>query len=189
MPFPAANDPATNPSGERTEELLAARRFRVVRHWQTLENGRVVVRETVQHPGAVVILPLVDADHLCLIRNYRIAVGQTLWELPAGTLEPDEDPAACAARELLEETGYHAARLEKLTELLMSPGILNERMHLFAAHDLTPGAMNLEPGEQITRHLVPWQEALAMIQRSEIQDAKTVAGILFYDRFRRTEPR
>src|SRR5581483_7232159 len=109
------------------EILLRTRRFTVVRHHETLPDGSVHTRESVQHPGAVVILPLVDAEHVCLIRSFRIAVNETLIELPAGTLEPGEDPAETARRELIEETGYRAAEIKWLSEFFMSPGILNER--------------------------------------------------------------
>ncbi|HEY1786458.1 MAG TPA: NUDIX hydrolase, partial [Pirellulales bacterium] len=113
------------------EVLLVARRFRVVRRFQQTADGARHVREIVEHPGAVAIVPIVGTEGVCLIRNYRIAVGETLWEIPAGTLEPDEPPADNAHRELIEETGYRCDRLEKFGELWMSPGILNERMHLF----------------------------------------------------------
>jgi ADP-ribose pyrophosphatase len=165
------------------EELHVAPRFRVVRRRLRLADGSELVRETVQHPGAVVILPLLPDGQVCLIRNQRIAVCQTLIELPAGTLEPDEDPAVTAARELTEETGYRAERIEKLGAWLMSPGILNERMHVFVATGLTPGPTALEAGEQIEPLEVSWSQALAMVQSGEIVDAKTVAAILFFDRF------
>lgn len=168
-----------------SELLLTAKRFRVVRQAQIAHDGSIHWRETVQHPGSVAIVPMVDADHVCLIRNYRVAVGQTLWEIPAGTLDHDEPPLATAERELIEETGYRAAAIEKLLELSMSPGILNERMHVYLATGLTPGPDALEPGEEIAATVVPWAEALAMIERGEIHDAKSVAGLLFYERFRR----
>ena len=167
------------------ELLLTASRFRVVRQAQTARDGSIHWRETVQHPGSVAIVPLVDSDHVCLIRNFRVAVGQTLWEIPAGTLDHDEPPLDTARRELIEETGYRAEAIEKLTELSMSPGILNERMHVYLATGLTPGPDALEPGEEIDSIVVPWNEALAMIERGEIHDAKSVAGLLFCDRFRR----
>ncbi len=170
---------------QEPELLLSASRFRVVRQAQVAPDGSIHWRETVQHPGSVAIVPLVDDDHVCLIRNFRVAVGQTLWEIPAGTLDHDEPPLATAGRELIEETGYRAAAIEKLIELSMSPGILNERMHVYLATGLTPGPDALEPGEEITAKVVPWAEALAMIERGEIHDAKTIAGLLFYDRFRR----
>jgi ADP-ribose pyrophosphatase len=170
---------------QEPELLLTASRFRVVRQAQIAPDGSIHWRETVQHPGSVAIVPLVDDEHVCLIRNFRVAVGQTLWELPAGTLDHDEPPLATAGRELIEETGYRAAKIEKLTELSMSPGILNERMHVYLATGLTLGPDALEPGEEITTKVVPWTEALAMIERGEIHDAKTIAGLLFFDRFQR----
>ncbi len=167
------------------ELLFSAKRFKVVRQAQTAADGTILWRETVQHPGSVAIVPLVDPEHVCLIRNFRVAVGKTLWEIPAGTLDHDEPPLDTARRELIEETGYRAASIQKLTELSMSPGILNERMHVYLATGLTPGPVALEPGEEITTAVVPLREALAMIDRGEIHDAKTVAGLLFYDRLRR----
>ena len=171
------------------EELLVTRRFRVVRHQQVGRDGLPHPKETVQHPGAVAILPLLDGDLVCLIRNYRVAVGKTLIELPAGTLESGEDPAVTAHRELIEETGYRAARVEKLREFTMSPGILNERMHLYLARDLTAGEMALEAGEEIETLVVPWDEALQMVFDGRIEDAKTLVGLLHYDYLRRQAPR
>ena len=130
---------------------------------------------------------MVDDDHVCLIRNFRLAVCRWLVEIPAGTLEPGEPPLDTAARELIEETGYRAAQLMPLCELLFSPGILHERMHLFLATQLTPGETRLEVGEQIERLIVPWEEALEMIRRGEIEDAKTVAALLFCDRWLRNK--
>jgi ADP-ribose pyrophosphatase len=167
------------------ELLLETNRFCVVRQRRTLAGGREFVRDTVQHPGSVVIVPLLDDGRVCLLRNYRVAVGETLIELPAGTLDRDEPPAATAARELAEETGYTAARIEPLTELLMSPGILNERTHVFVARGLAPGRPALEPGEEIETLDVGWDEALAMVDDGQIQDAKSVAALLLYDRLHR----
>ena len=163
---------------DQPELLLQASRFSVVRHRQTYPGG-VRIRETVQHPGAVAIVP-VWGDKICLIRNFRIAVNETLIELPAGTLEPGEDSAEAARRELVEETGFRANAIKKIGELWMSPGILNERMHLFLATDLTPGEPSLEPGEDIQTLILPLSEALLMIGTGRIQDAKTVAGLLMY---------
>jgi ADP-ribose pyrophosphatase len=134
----------------------------------------------------VVILPLLDGDRVCLIRNFRIAVGKTLVELPAGTLE-GHTPLETAHRELQEETGYCAGRMEPLCQFQMSPGILNERMHLFAASQLTPGDMALEAGEEIETLEVDWAQALSMVHSGEIEDAKTMLALLFYDA-RRSPP-
>jgi ADP-ribose pyrophosphatase len=164
--------------------LLEARRFRVVRVMETTADGAQRAREIVRHPGSVTIVPMVDDRHVCLIKNFRVSVGQTLIELPAGTLEPGEDPRLCAERELIEETGYRAAKLELLHEFYLSPGILDECMGLFVATGLTAGDPEREAGEQIENLVVTWDEALAMIQRGEIRDAKTMLGLLYYDRFR-----
>lgn len=147
-------------------------------------DGREHQREVIRHPGAVTILPLIDDDNVCLIKNYRDAVGSTLIELPAGTLEPREDPAATAVRELIEETGYRAAQWEYLHCFYMSPGILDERMYLYAANQLSAGDAQREPSEQIENLVVPWKEAITMVFDGRIQDAKTIVGLLFYDRLR-----
>jgi ADP-ribose pyrophosphatase len=166
------------------EELLVTRRFRVVRHQEIGRDGKPHTKDTVQHPGAVAILPLLDDERICLIRNYRVAVGKTLIELPAGTLEPGEDPAVTAGRELIEETGYRATTIEKLREITMSPGILNERMHLYLARGLEPGERALEPGERIESLVVAWSDAMRMVMDGTIEDAKTLVGLMFYDRLR-----
>jgi ADP-ribose pyrophosphatase len=161
--------------------LLETSRFRVEEVEQPLAGGGVRQRQVVRHPGAVTVIPLLPDQHVCLIRNFRIAVQQSLIELPAGTLEPNEPPAETAARELIEETGYQAGRIEFLHAFYLSPGILDERMHLYLASDLRSVGAAREPGEEIENLVVPWPEAIAMILRGEIQDAKTIAGLLFYD--------
>jgi ADP-ribose pyrophosphatase len=160
--------------------LFQARRFRVERAVQVTADGVEHVREVIRHPGAVVILPLLDDGRLCFVRNYRVAVAATLIELPAGTLEPNEDPAETALRELAEETGYRAGNIEHLLTFCMSPGILDERMHLYLARRLQPGPMALEPGEDIEPMLCTWDESLDMVRRGEIRDAKTLVGLLYY---------
>ncbi len=167
------------------ERLLEASRFVVVRRHEPLPDGTRRVREVVLHPGSVVVVPMVTADTVCLVSVVRTAVGRTLLELPAGTLDRDEPLADAARRELLEETGYRAGHIESAGEFWMSPGILRERMHLFVASDLVPGPQALEPGEQITTQVVPWREAVAMCLDGRIDDAKTIAGILVTDARRR----
>jgi ADP-ribose diphosphatase len=166
------------------ELLLETSRFRVVRHTQQLADGKIHRRETVVHPGAVVILPLLADDQVCLIRNYRIAVDEELIELPAGTMNVGEDPLETARRELAEETGYRAAEIQRLYEYWISPGILSERMHFYLATGLQPGPSALEAGEQIRNLIVPWREAMAMLEAGQIRDAKTIIGLLYYDRMR-----
>ena len=165
------------------EVLLETRRFRVERVTQRMPDGQEHAREVVRHPGAVVILPLLEQG-IIMVRNYRVAVGRTLFELPAGTLDPGEAPLETAHRELAEETGYRAARMEPLVSFYMSPGILDERMHVFVARDLTPGKMDLDAGEQLEPFAITWDKALALLARGEIEDGKTIAALLYYERFR-----
>jgi ADP-ribose pyrophosphatase len=168
-----------------SELLLQLPRFSVVRKRYTTLDGTERTHDSLQHPGAVTIVPMVDADHVCLIRNRRIAVDRTLIELPAGTLEPGEEPLKTAYRELTEETGYTASKVEPLCQFFMSPGIQNERMHLFVATGLQSGSMHLDAGEQIETLIVPWDEAMSMCRDGSIQDAKSLVGLLFYDDRRR----
>ena len=165
-------------------ELLRAGRFRVVRRLEHHPGG-TRVREVVEHPGSVVVVPMVSADEVCLVEVVRVAVGETLLELPAGTLDRVESTAAAAARELAEETGYRAARIEPAAMFWMSPGILRERMHLFVAEGLVVGRQQLEPGEQIRTRVVPGREAIGMCLDGTIEDAKTIAGLLLVDARRR----
>jgi len=149
------------------------------------ETGKRMAKEIVVHPGAVVILPLMSDGTVVLIRNRRYAVGQVLLELPAGTLEKGEIPINCAGRELIEETGFIAGRLKPLTAFFASPGIISERIYAFAAFNLEPAAVDLDEGEEIEVVPTPFAEAIEMVRDGRIQDAKTIATLLFYDRFHR----
>jgi ADP-ribose pyrophosphatase len=173
-------------ASDRDDTLLETRRFTVVRRRDHLADGSSREREVVLHPGSVVVVPLLSADRVCLVDVVRVAVGRTLVELPAGTLDREESLVDAARRELLEETGFRAGRIEAAGSFWMSPGILRERMHLFVAEDLTPGPQALEPGEQITTRVVAWSDAVAMCRDGRIDDAKTVAGILLVDARRRS---
>src|SRR3990172_95514 len=134
---------------DRLETLCETKRFKVVKHSVVRPNGQSASVAYVVHPGSVAILPLVDDSHLCLIRNRRLTVGQTLIEVPAGTREPGEPPLETARRELEEETGYGASKWEELIQFYASPGILSERMHIYVARDLTPGEPRREANEEI----------------------------------------
>jgi ADP-ribose pyrophosphatase len=151
-------------------------------------DGQPVRRDVVLHPGAVAILPLVDADHVCLLRNRRFIVGEELLEVPAGTLEPGEAPETAAPRELAEETGYHAGRWRKLAEFFPSPGVLSERTHLFLAQDLTPGPPRPEADEELEPRVVAWGDALAWALDGTIRDAKTLIALLLWDKLRTNVP-
>lgn len=170
--------------GDKEELLLTGRIFRVVRKWTAGTDGQKHVREIIRHPGAVVILPRLADGRVVLIRNYRMAVDRHVIELPAGTLEPGEDSLAAAHRELAEETGYRAHSLELLASFFSSPGILDERMHLFLATGLEAGATDLQPDEQIEPLVLPWEEAVAMARDRRIEDAKTLIGLLYTELFR-----
>jgi len=165
--------------------VLVTSRFSILEHQiATPDQSEPVIKHVVEHPGAVAIIPLLDNDRVCLIRNERLAVGKILIELPAGTLEPSESPQVTAERELQEETGYRSGDWHELSGFFMSPGILNERMHLLVARDLTPGPPAREVDEEIENLVVEWDEAVAMCLRGEIEDAKSLAGILIWDRLR-----
>jgi ADP-ribose pyrophosphatase len=143
-------------------------------------------RELIVHPGAVVVLPMLD-DQVVMIRNQRWAVNQELWELPAGTLEPPEPPDACASRELIEETGYKAGHIEPLAEFYSSPGFCSELLHTFLATDLTHVGQQLEETEKITVELLPFDRVLEMVKSNQIRDGKTMAALLYYHAFTRAK--
>jgi len=168
--------------------LFTGKKLQLALDSTVLPGGGALEREVVLHPGAVVILPWLEGERVCLLRNHRYTIDQTLVELPAGTLEPPENPETAAVRELEEETGYRAGRWRKLAEFYPSPGILTERMFLFLAEDLRPGDMRPEAGEQLQPLIVPWAQALAWVDDGTIQDAKTLAGLLLWERWRHMGP-
>jgi ADP-ribose pyrophosphatase len=170
---------------DQATTLLRTRLFTVVGQDFDPSHGVSVQRQWVRHPGAVVIVPLVDEDRVCLIRNHRLTLGKTLIELPAGTRDPDESPEATAARELAEETGFRAASWTKLHEFFTSPGILDERMFLFLATGLVAGVAAREPGEEIENLIVSWDEAVSMAIDGRIEDGKTLVALLLWDSLRR----
>ena len=166
--------------------LYEGKRVRLeLHHLEDEDSHRRHKREVCVHPGAVVVLPFVDAENILLIRNRRYAVGETLIELPAGTLEKNEDPMNCAGRELMEETGFIAGRLKPIGDFYTSPGILSEKMYAFAAYDLVKKVQALEEGEDIELMTATLDEAIAMIGHGQIQDGKTIATLLMYERFMR----
>jgi len=158
------------------EIVYDGRRIRVAVASLLRIDGRTATKEIVLHPGAVAILPVVDDEHVCLLRNFRFPLGQTLWEIPAGTLEPGEDVLHAAQRELAEETGYQAADWEMLTAFYPSPGIMDEVLHVFVGSSLTPGPMRLGIDEQME----PQTVALAWVHDGTIRDAKTMIALLLW---------
>lgn len=145
-------------------------------------QGRVIQREVVRHPGAVVIVPKLGSDRLVLVKNQRIAVDEALWELPAGTREPGEEPITTAKRELEEETGYRAGRIETIGKFFTSPGFCDEVIHVYVADDLEFVGQRLEPHEKIEAHELSWAKTLAMIDDGTIRDCKTIAALLMVQR-------
>ena len=168
------------------ETVHVGRKIRVEVHTFTAPDGTVVKRDAIRHPGAVVILPVLDADHVVLLRNHRFVIGETLWEVPAGTVEVGEPLEDCARRELAEETGYTAAKWRSLGFLFASPGVLDEKLHLFVAEDLTPGDAAPEPEEELHPVTVRFDEAIRMCVAGEIRDAKTITALLLWERLRAT---
>ena len=166
------------------QTIFNGRKIRLeLRHYQPDGDGPRHTREVVVHPGAVVILPMLDEQTVVMIRSRRYAVDATLWELPAGTLEKGELPINCAGRELVEETGYLAGRMLPLGTFYASPGILTERMHTFLGLDLEKTEAAPEEGEEIEVVPTPLDEVLEMIRSGEIADAKTIATVLKYVQF------
>jgi ADP-ribose pyrophosphatase len=154
-----------------------------------LADGSEAEREVVLHRGAVALLVLVDPDHLCLVRNGRYAVGKTLIEVPAGTLDPGESPDATAVRELREETGYIAGRVTRIAEWYVSPGVMSERMYLYLCSDLRQGPTEHQADERLEPVIVPWSEAVAMVRDGRIEDAKTMLAILLGQNHKEAQPR
>lgn len=143
-----------------------------------LPNGNACTLEIVRHPGAAAVVPL-DADgHVHLVRQYRYATGGYLLEVPAGKLDPGEAPEACAIREVEEETGLLAGRLESLGWLWTTPGFTDEKIWLYLATELAPSRQNLQPDEVLAVERVPLDVAVAMAEGGELVDAKSALALL-----------
>jgi ADP-ribose pyrophosphatase len=169
------------PKTVRSERKYAGRILDLIVDDIEFPDGSKGTREVILHPGSTVIVPMTADGSIILVHQYRHPLRAVITELPAGKLDPNENPAACAARELAEETGFVAQNLEQLTSIYSSPGICNEVLHVFLATGLTPTAkgQSLDEGEQgLTYSSVPMDEALSMIDRGEIKDAKSICGIL-----------
>jgi len=162
--------------GERKVQRGA--QFELVTEAIELPNGRTVDLDLVRHPGAAAVVPFLDENRILMIRQYRFATGGEILEIPAGKLDPGETPETCAARELLEETGYRAGRLEKLGAIWTSPGFTNEVIHLYSAFDLEVAEQQLEPDEIIELVPMTLTQALETIRRSAIFDAKSATALL-----------
>jgi ADP-ribose pyrophosphatase len=157
-----------------------------VRRDNVIEPGDVqAVREVITHSGSVVILPLVEDGRILMIRQYRHAAQQYLWELVAGRIDAGETVRHAAIRELKEETGYRAKRFTEFLDVFPSPGFLEERMHILLAEGLTPGKAEPEADEKIISHAYTVEELKHMMQDGKLRDGKSIAGILYYLTFLR----
>jgi ADP-ribose pyrophosphatase len=153
-------------------------RIRVASERVTLPNGNTTELDIVRHPGAAAVVPFASADEVLLIRQYRHAAGGFILEVPAGKLDAGEAPDVCAARELEEEAGQRAGRLEELGWIWTTPGFTDERIFLFAAFDLRPVPPNPGCDEVIEVVRVPLAEALERVWRGELNDAKSALALL-----------
>ncbi len=151
----------------------------------TLPNGSDYELQMLRHPGASAIVPFVTDDSVLLLRQFRHAAGGEIWEVPAGKIDPGEDPEVCAKRELEEETGYVAGRIEQSGVILTTPGFTDERIHLYVAFDLTPGKLNRGTNEVMEVHEFSFDAAMAMIDRGELIDSKSIAALYHAARLRR----
>jgi ADP-ribose pyrophosphatase len=153
-------------------------------------DGSTGTLEMLRHPGASAVVPFFDdirADdpRVLLIRQFRHAADGFIYEVPAGRLDPGESPEACAARELEEEAGMRAERIERLTTIFTTPGFTDEKIHLFVAHGLTEGRAQREADEFMELKPLAWSEVMAMIRRGDIADGKTLIALLFVHAFLR----
>lgn len=157
--------------------LHEGRVFTLSREHVTLENGFTTDLDIIRHPGAAAVVPFLDPGTIVLLRQYRHAVSEFLWEIPAGTLAPGEAPFACAQRELTEETGYTALTWHPLGVIVPVPAYSDERIHLYLAMDLLPVAQELDRDEILEVHRLPLDRALEMAKDGEIYDSKTLSGL------------
>ena len=143
-----------------------------------LSDGKLGFREVVEHPGGVVIVPLTDDDKIILVKQWRYPINQELIELPAGKLEPGEDPYNSAMRELREETGYVTEKLDSLGYIFSTPGFCNEKLYIYRAKNLKFVGTDLDEGEIIEPFIIDLKEAFSLIKAGKINDAKTIAAIM-----------
>jgi len=159
-----------------------------IRRDEVIEPGGVrTTREVITHSGSVVVLPVLDDGRVLLIRQYRHAARAFLWELVAGRIDAGESPRKAAARELIEETGYRAKRFQIFLDFYPSPGFLEEKMFILLAEGLSEGIAQPEKDERIESRAYECKELEQMIQKRNIRDGKTIAGLLYYIRFRATK--
>jgi ADP-ribose pyrophosphatase len=176
-------------TAEKTLEskyIFKGRAFKVRIDTVVTTNGRRTTREIVEHPGAVVIVPLDADDNVLMVNQFRTPTGKNLLEIPAGGIEKGEDAAVTAIREMQEETGYKPQKLVFLTGFYSTPGFSTEYLRLYIATDLIPSRLTAEDTAGIELVCVPVREVLEMILSGKIQDAKSIAGLLLMLEWRKT---
>ncbi len=157
--------------------LHQGRVFRLVNEKYTLDNGVTSDMDFIQHPGAAAMVPMLNQTEVVLIKQYRHAIREFIWEIPAGTLDPEESAINCAKRELIEEIGYSANDWHQLGTITPLPGCSDERIHIFLASELKPAKQDLDDDEMLNVHKMELSKALQMILNGEIQDGKTISGL------------
>lgn len=152
-------------------------KFRLITEKRSLPNGLTKTMRLIEHPGAVLIMPLLDKKHVILLKQYRPALGAYLWEFPCGTLEDGERTSTCARRELAEEAGYGAKSWKKIGAVWVAPGYTNEKVHLYQASNLFPRTAIQDDDEIIRVHVCSRKEIREMIARQRLTDAKTICAL------------
>ena len=161
----------------KSATLHKGRVFNLMNENYTLDNGVTSDMDFIQHPGAAAMVPMLNYQEVVLIKQYRHAIREFIWEIPAGTLDPNESPINCARRELIEEIGYSATDWHRLGTITPLPGCSDERIHIFLALDLKPAQQELDDDEMINVHKMNLSEAMQMILAGEISDGKTISGL------------
>ncbi|MFN6202097.1 MAG: NUDIX hydrolase [Acidobacteriota bacterium] len=168
----------------RSERLFDGPIFAIDRDRLTESNGMEVVRDVVRHPGGAGALPLFADGRVALVSQYRHPARAELLEIPAGRIEPGEDPELCARREVEQETGFRPGRIERLSGFYSTPGFCEEILHVFLATDLTPTRQQLDHDEVVEVHFLQLEEAVRMVHQGEIVDSKTIIALLLAARSR-----
>jgi len=172
-----------------SETLLKGRAFLIRRDHLKTPDGRETKLDIIEHGGSVIIIPVDKDGNLLFVRQYRHATGMDFLELPAGTLEKDEDPAVCAAREIREETGFAADKIEKIGDFYLAPGYSTEFMHVYLAQDLRHDPLEADADEFLSVESIPFAKAIQMAAKGEIPDAKSLAALLLATPYLQPGPR